>query len=93
MRTIRRTGQFKRDYKRESRGRYRKTLVRDLESVLALLVADSPLPAKLHDHPLAGEWKDFRDCHVHPDFVLIYRKPDAATLELVRLGSHSELGF
>jgi len=44
-------------------------------------------------HPLAGEWKDFRDCHVRPDLVLIYRKPDNATLDLVRLGSHSELGL
>jgi addiction module RelB/DinJ family antitoxin len=45
-----------------------------------------------HD-PLAGEWSDHRDCHIRPDSILIYRKPDAQTLELVRLGSHSELGF
>jgi mRNA interferase YafQ len=47
----------------------------------------------MQDHPLAGEWDDFRDCHVRPDLVLIYRKPDAETLELVRLGSHSELSL
>ena len=41
----------------------------------------------------AAEWKDFRDCHVRPDLVLIYRKPGPDTLELVRLGSHSELGL
>ena len=40
-----------------------------------------------------GEWKDHRDCHIKPDLLLIYRKPDARSLELVRLGSHSELGF
>jgi YafQ family addiction module toxin component len=45
------------------------------------------------DHSLQGEWKDFRDCHVRPDLILIYRKPDDKSLELVRLGSHSELGF
>ena len=39
------------------------------------------------------EWADHRDCHVKPDLVLIYRKPDEETLELVRLGSHSELGL
>ncbi|MCW5584238.1 MAG: type II toxin-antitoxin system mRNA interferase toxin, RelE/StbE family, partial [Gammaproteobacteria bacterium] len=39
------------------------------------------------------EWADHRDCHIKPDLVLIYRKPDDDTLELVRLGSHSELGL
>jgi mRNA interferase YafQ len=51
------------------------------------------LPEKLHDHPLTGEWTDHRDCHVKPDLVLIYRVPDAERLELVRLGSHSELSL
>lgn len=41
----------------------------------------------------SGEWKDHRDCHVKPDLVLIYRKPDDRVLPLVRLGSHSELGL
>ena len=45
------------------------------------------------DHPLTGQWEDHRDCHVRPDLVLIYRLPDADTLQLVRLGSHSELGL
>jgi mRNA interferase YafQ len=40
-----------------------------------------------------GEWSDHRDCHIRPDLVLIYRKPDDHNLELVRLGSHSELGL
>ena len=43
--------------------------------------------------PLGGEWSDHRDCHIRPDLSLIYRKPDGASLELVRLGSHSELGL
>jgi mRNA interferase YafQ len=45
------------------------------------------------DHALTGTWSDHRDCHILPDLVLIYRKPDAETLELVRLGSHSELSL
>lgn len=61
--------------------------------VVRLLVSDSPLPANKRDHWLGGEWKDHRDCHIRPDLVLIYRKPDAANLDLVRLGSHSELGL
>jgi mRNA interferase YafQ len=47
----------------------------------------------MRDHALSGEWKDHRDCHLKPDLVLIYRLPDVETLELVRLGSHSELSL
>ena len=93
MRTIRHTNRFKRDYKREKAGRYGQTLDRDLVAVVKLLAADTPLPRRNVDHPLVGEWKDFRDCHIKPDLILIYRKPDAHNLELVRLGSHSELGL
>ncbi len=93
MRTIKRTTQFKRDYKREAKGLHAKVLEREFRAVVSLLILDAPLPAKYRDHPLSGEWKNFRDCHVRPDLVLIYRKPDGGTLELVRLGSHSELSF
>jgi mRNA interferase YafQ len=61
--------------------------------VVALLATETVLPRRNFDHPLAGEWSDHRDCHVRPDLILIYRKPDDSNLELVRLGSHSELGF
>jgi mRNA interferase YafQ len=60
---------------------------------LNILVADQPLPQRYFDHALAGEWHDYRDCHIRPDLVLIYRKPDETNLELVRLGSLSELGL
>lgn len=93
MRTIRRTNTFKRDYKREKKGRYRKTIDDDLLKVVAMLANDEPLAERHHDHPLAGEWKDHRDCHIKPDLILIYRKTDENTLDLVRLGSHSELGL
>jgi mRNA interferase YafQ len=42
---------------------------------------------------LMGNWEDHRDCHLRPDLVLIYKKPDSATLQLIRLGSHSELSL
>jgi len=61
--------------------------------VVNLLAADNPLPRRNVDHALTGEWVDHRDCHLRPDLVLIYRKPDDENLELVRLGSHSELGL
>lgn len=62
-------------------------------AAVSLLVTDSPLPEKFRDHPLTGEWTDHRDCHIKPDLVLIYRIPNADSLELVRLGSHSELSL
>jgi mRNA interferase YafQ len=93
MRTIERTGQFKRDFKREAKGPHRATLERDFIEVLTALATDQPLLARHCDHALSGDWKDHRDCHVKPDLVLIYRKPDDAALQLVRLGSHSELGL
>ena len=96
MRTIKYTNKFKRDYKREESGKsrqYAQTLDRELTDIVALLAADAVLPPRYADHPLTGDWKDFRDCHIRPDLVLIYRKPDASSLELVRLGSHSELGL
>jgi len=93
MRTIERTGIFKRDFKREKKGRHAKTLDGDLLEIVKLLVSDAPIPARHRDHALTGSWKDCRDCHIKPDLVLIYRKPGLETLELVRLGSHSELGL
>ncbi|TXN14475.1 type II toxin-antitoxin system YafQ family toxin [Methylobacterium sp. WL122] len=93
MQTIERTGQFKRDYKREMKGQHRATLVPDLTAVLSALVADQALPPRHHDHALVGNWHDHRDCHIRPDLVLIYRLPDEVTLQLVRLGSHAEVGL
>jgi mRNA interferase YafQ len=91
MRTISRPRAFKRDYKRIEAG------LPNLDSLLnpavASLAADQPLPDRFRDHALAGKWKGYRDCHIRGDLVLIYRKPDDQTLELVRLGSHSELGL
>ena len=92
MRTIERTSQFKRDYKRESRGRHRAYLDAGLALIVENLSNDQPLESRHHDHALSGEWSDHRDCHVKPDLVLIYQKSGADTLRLVRLGSHSELG-
>ena len=93
MRTIEWTGQFKRDYKREGKGQHRATLDADLFPVLDSLANDQPLELRHRDHALTGDWKDHRDCHVKPDLLLIYRKPDSKALQLVRLGSHSALGL
>ncbi len=87
MRTVKHTSRFRRDYKREKSGRHAKSID------VTMLADDEPLPRRYFDHPLGGEWSDHRDCHIRPDLVLIYRKPDKTTLELVRLGTHSELGL
>ncbi len=93
MRRIEPTTQFRRDYKREARGQHRTTLDADIKPVLETLANDLTLEPRYRDHALTGEWKDHRDCHVKPDLILIYRKPDDATLQLVRLGSHAELSL
>ncbi|AWQ06161.1 MULTISPECIES: type II toxin-antitoxin system YafQ family toxin [Alcaligenaceae] len=91
MRTIERATSFKRDFKREAKGRHRATLDSDLKSVLVALANDQPLDAKYRDHDLSGNWAGYRECHIKPDLLLIYRKSDTDTLRLARLGSHSEL--
>lgn len=93
MRTIERTSQFKRDYKRESRGRHRASLDDTLVSVIEALARDARLEHRHRDHALSGEWADHRECHVKPDLLLIYQKPDGGTLRLVRLGAHSALSL
>lgn len=91
MREIERTSRFKRDYKRETKGRHRSALDEGLIAVLRSLVADMPLPERYRDHALTGNRSGYRDCHIKPDLVLISEKPDADTLRRNRLGSHSEL--
>ena len=76
-----------------SKGRHRKTLDDSFIEVLTLLLKNKPLAEKYKDHALTGDWSDYRDCHIKPDLVLIYRKPNKKILQLVRIGSHSELGL
>lgn len=88
MRPVEITGRFKRDYKREKRSDARLDAI--LQPVLDMLIMDAVLPPNLSDHLLTGDWKGYRDCHIKPDLVLIYRKTEEA-LVLARIGSHSEL--
>nr|VFK51985.1 MAG: mRNA interferase YafQ [Candidatus Kentron sp. TUN]VFK53559.1 MAG: mRNA interferase YafQ [Candidatus Kentron sp. TUN]VFK54987.1 MAG: mRNA interferase YafQ [Candidatus Kentron sp. TUN] len=92
-RKIRYSHRFERDYRREKSGQHGKILDELLMEAVNPLVADVPLPQKNFDHALIGDWSDHRDCHIRPDLLLIYRKLDNDHLDLVRLGSHSELGF
>lgn len=92
MRTIEYSNLFKKDYKRvKATPRHAKDAEHLLKTVLNLLVTDTSLPPANRDHALVGDWAGYRECHVKPDLLLIYKKPDQATLRIARWGSHSEL--
>lgn len=81
------TGQFKKDHKRaRKQGRN----LADLRSVIERLAAHEPLPPNRRDHSLCGRWSKHRECHLAPDWLLIYRI-DGDDLILERIGSHAEL--
>lgn len=61
-----------------------------LKAVLLLLIEDSPLPPRLKDHPLRSNWAGYRDLHIEPDWLLIYRVTETELL-LARTGTHSDL--
>ena len=85
--TIRRTTQFKRDIKRLLRSR------KDIEKLLSIveeLAEGRKLSPEYHDHPLNGKHKNKRDCHIEPDWILIYAIEDDE-LVLYRTGSHPQL--
>ena len=87
MKTIRRTSQFKRDVKRVQRqGRE----VEKLKMVLEALVKGEPLAAKHRDHVLVGQYKGTRECHIEPDWLLLYELGETEIV-LIRTGSHSDL--
>ena len=92
MRTIERSSAFKRDYKRaKATPRHSKDVNSLVSTAVELLLSGQVLPEKNRDHALSGDWVGYRECHIKPDLLLIYRKPDPDTLRLARLGSHSEL--
>lgn len=92
MRTIEHSSVFKRDYKWvKATPRYSKNFDLLISNILELLIADKELPDKNCDHALAGAWNGYRECHIKPDLLLIYKKSAQNTLRLARLGSHSEL--
>lgn len=89
MLTLETTSQFRRDYKRVKKRGYDLSL---LETVIDTLLAGRPLDEKHRDHALAGNFKQYRECHVQPDWLLMYRV-DGERLVLVanRTGTHSDL--
>ena len=85
------TGQFRRDYKLALK---RNCSPAAFQTVMAFLVAEQPLPRKYRDHVLANtrNYKEMRECHIEPDWLLIYKTyPETGVLKLIRTGSHSDL--
>jgi mRNA interferase YafQ len=80
-------------FRRDLRGmRRRGRDVQKLQAIVRLLVHQQPLAPRHRDHPLMGEWLGYRDCHIEPDWLLIYKiDREEATLTLVRTGTHSDL--
>ncbi len=86
MRKIEISSAFKKDLKV-----FRHSKIRpELDAVIQILQGENLLPEKYKDHNLSGNWEGYRECHIKPDLLLIYKKK-LDTLKIARLGSHSEL--
>ncbi len=88
MREIRKSTQFKKDYKRFKNN---KQFVEHLFTLVRLLAEGKPIPEDFKPHQLKGKWKNYMECHVENDTLLIWYDKQHDVVELVRLGSHSEL--
>ena len=89
MLKIRYSSRFKKDYKAIVKRGYDIIL---LEEILNLLAQEKTLPQKYLDHPLMGDYAGHRECHITPDWLLIYKiEMDILTLSLTRTGTHSDL--
>ncbi len=84
------SNQFKKDVKRLARSG--SSDMSKLKDVITKLIKEEPIDPKYRNHPLKSNWKGFFECHIEPDWLLIYRiKKNEGELELARTGSHAEL--
>lgn len=88
MKEIRKTSQFKKDFKRFGKDMEK---VKTLMDIVDTLQKGEPIPKEFYPHPLKGEWKNYMECHIGDDYLLIWYDKEENVIELVRLGSHSEL--
>jgi mRNA interferase YafQ len=92
MRTIELSKWFKKDCKRAKADPRHAQDVRTLYKAVALLLAeDKPLPRNYRDHAFIGNWNGYRECHLKPDLLLVYKTADPGILRIARLGSHSDI--
>ena len=89
MLKIRYTAKFKKDFKIIQKRGYN---IKLMEEVISLLCKEIKLPEKYKDHSLGGNYSEFRECHITPDWILIYKiEKDRLILTLTRTGTHSDL--
>ena len=88
MKKLQPTTQYKKDYKRIRNNAQK---VKDLKEILKKLMNEEPVPAEYLPHKLTGNYKGCMECHIQNDFLLIWIDEENDIIELVRLGSHSEL--
>ena len=89
MYAIKWSSKFKKEYKLAIRRNYK---IKELDEVIITLANGETLPEKYEDHALEGKWKGHRECHIRPDWLLIYQiKEDMLVLELTRTGTHADL--
>lgn len=86
---IQRTSQFKKDFKLAVK---RGCNVEKLQSVVTILASGETLPDEYRDHPLRGNYGGYRECHIEPDWLLVYKiSENVLVLTLYRTGTHSDL--
>jgi len=88
MKKLQPTTQYKKDLKRYKNNPQK---LADLKEVLKMLQNEQPIPVDYLPHPLSGKYKSCLECHINGDFLLIWYDKNRDIIELVRLGSHSEL--
>jgi mRNA interferase YafQ len=92
MYAIKRLKDFERSIQRLKNSGIKSSLRKKIEQTIDLLASGNKLPASYEDHKLSGELKDFRECHIRGDLLLVYKiEKDNLILILVNIGSHSEL--
>jgi len=94
MYTIKFTSRFKKDYKLYQKRGYDMNKIKEVISLIASGTKQDVLVNDYNDHALKGNWKGFRECHILPDWLLVYELlEDTLVLSLTRTGSHSDLGL
>jgi len=91
-REVRRSAQFRKDVRlAHKQGKD----INLLNEIIVKLANDEPLPEKYRDHALSGNWRGHRECHISPDWLLVYKKisDGGLFLSLIRAASHSDLRF
>ena len=91
MRRVRYSTRFSKDLKREGKSPKNRDHLTKLQFIIDVLTEDGEVPASMQDHLLLGEFSGLRELHIKPDLLLVYRKVGDDWLELLRLGSHSEI--